>query len=100
MGVYGGDTIHQNNGRHLHNDVGNNKTMCMLYNNVASYTQASYDPLLKELIRKWFICRLYTEWEKVRKPEIDYKQALIYAACILWKEIGISNTGAMKRRLE
>jgi hypothetical protein len=48
--VYGGDTIHQNDGRHLHCGVANDKEMCWLYNQVVSHPYPLYSPPLKGLI--------------------------------------------------
>jgi hypothetical protein len=37
MEVYGGDTVHQNDGRHLHGGVDNDEEMCWLYEQVVSH---------------------------------------------------------------
>ena len=41
--VYG-DTIHRNDGRHLHCGMENNTTVCMLYDRRVSYLHLMYSP--------------------------------------------------------
>ena len=66
MGVYGGDTVQQNNGRHLHVSVANDKEMCWLYNQVVSYPHPLYNPRLNGPIGSRFIYGFRSKWKKAR----------------------------------
>jgi hypothetical protein len=78
MGVYGGDTIHQNDGCHLHSGMANNKEMFWLYDQVVSYPHPLYSPLPKGPIGRRFIYGLRNKWKKARKQKTSSETPLIY----------------------
>ncbi len=52
--VYG-DTVHRNDGRHLHGGVNGDEKMCKLYDQVISYAHPLYELLLRGPVGKAFL---------------------------------------------
>ena len=100
MGVYGGDTVHQNDGRHLHDGVANDAETCWMYDQVVSHPHSLYSPPLKGPIGRRFIYGLRDEWKKCRERKTNSETPLIYTACILRKDRGVTGARAIKRRIE
>ena len=96
--VYGGDCLHHNTGEHLHGGVANDEAMQFLYNLVVSYPHPLYSPP-RGIAGNTFIEKQAKEFELVRTRETNSECALIFAACILRKERGISRASSIKRRI-
>ena len=78
--------------------VANDEGMQYLYNLVVSYPHPMYSPP-RGIAGNTFITYQAKEFELVRTRETKSERALIYAACILRKERGVSRSSAIKRRI-
>ena len=96
--VYG-DTIHRNDGRHLHGGVDNNHVMMALYDRVVSHPHPMYSPP-KGKMGNLFLRQFATELRKVRSRETNSEQALIFPACILRKEAGVHRAKQIRKRIQ
>ena len=96
--VYGGDTVHRNDGRHLHGGVDGDAAMCMLFDEIVSYPHPMYSPP-KGKVGQRFLTMLAEEWRKVRGRETNSERALIFPAVIMRRDGGIRKAKDIRRRL-
>ena len=82
MAVYGGDTVHRNDGRHLHGGVDGDAAMCMLFDNVVSHPHPMYSPP-KGKVGQRFLSMYAKELRQVRERKHNSERALIFPAAIL-----------------
>ena len=78
--------------------MANDEAMQFLYNLVVSYSHPLYSPP-RGIAGNTFIENQAKEFALVRNRETNSERALIYAACILRKERGISRSSSIKRRI-
>lgn len=98
ISVYG-DTVHRNDGRHLHGGVEGDEAMFKLYDRVVSYPHPLYSPPAKGLVGTRFLYLLALEFARVRRRETILERPLIFPAVILRKEKGVHRARDIKRRL-
>ena len=96
--VYGGDTVHRNDGRQLHGGVEGDAAMCMLYDNVVSHPHPMYSPP-KGKVGQRFLNMFAAELRQVRERKSNSERALIFSAVVLRRESGIKRARDIKRRL-
>ena len=70
--------------------------MQILYNRVMSYSHPMYMPPSGE-VRKTFIINQAKEWTLAQTQETKSERTLIFVACILREERGITQASAIKR---
>ena len=97
IGVYG-DTVHRNDGRHLHGGIAEDEAMCMLYDRVTSYAHPLYSPP-KGAVGRQFLTTFAAELAKVRTRESNSERAMIFPALILRKESHIRKACDIRRRI-
>mmetsp|Transcript_37598 Transcript_37598/g.78753 ORF Transcript_37598/g.78753 Transcript_37598/m.78753 type:complete len:131 (+) Transcript_37598:157-549(+) len=70
--------------------------MQYLYNKVVSHPHPMYSPP-KGKVGNLFLTRFTAELRKVRARETNLERAMIFPACILWKEPGIRSAKEIRR---
>jgi hypothetical protein len=96
--VYG-DTVHQNDGRHLHGGVEGDETMQMLYDKVVSYPQPLYSPPNGKIGQRFL--RLFAKaLRMVQERKSNSERALLLPCVILWKDLRVKRAQNIKSRLE
>ena len=88
MAVYGGNSVHQNDGRTLHGGIKNDAASCMLYNEIVNFVHKLYSPPqgnVGDVLLKLFANML----AKVRRRECNSELALIFPIVVLQKETGV-----------
>ena len=100
ISVYG-DTIHQNDGTHLHGllDAAEDMLYQDLYKRVASVSVSMYE-VYRNGVGAKFLNMLATEWEKARVGRMNSERPLIFPACILVRKPGISKSADIKRLIQ
>ena len=95
-----GDTVHRNNGRHLHRGIHGDEEMCKLYDQVISYAHPLYKPLLKDPVGKAFLNLFVAELTQVRQRKSNSEQAMLFPAVILRKDSTVTKSKDIKRRIQ
>ena len=99
MAVYGGDSVHQNDGRTLHGGIESDAATCMLYDELVNFAHKLYSPPQGK-VGDVFLKQFARMLAKVRRRECNSELALIFPIVILRKETGVSRCKHIRARIK
>ena len=93
-----GDTVHRNDGRHLHGGVADDEATCALYDRLVAHTHPLYDAP-KGRVGSRFVGLLAKELRAVRERHHNSERPMMLAAAVLRRDHNITRAADIRRRI-